>query len=220
MAGLFRLEGVEAQRGSKTVLRGLDLELEPGATAILGPSGYGKSTLLRLLNRLADPVAGTVSFRGRDVRELDPRELRRRACLVPQTPAPLSGSVARNVEFGPALCNRTADVGRALSLAGLDDSFAPRTAAELSVGEQQRVMLARALALEPEALLLDEPTAALDERARAGVEETLRRLAAELDVSVVLVTHDRGQAGRLADRTVELAEHVMHPTNPTSMPAS
>lgn len=217
---LFALEGVEAQRGGKTVLRGLQLELDGGATAILGPSGYGKSTLLRLLNRLADPVAGSVIFRGCDVRQLDPQELRRRACLVPQTPAPLPGSVAENVGFGPSQCGRPADVERALSLAGLDSTYAERMASELSVGEQQRVMLARALALEPEVLLLDEPTSALDEQARDGVEATLGRLAAELDVSVVLVTHDRGQAGRLADRVVELAEHVSPPTNPASMPAS
>lgn len=216
---LFGLEGVEAQRGGRTVLRGLDLELEPGATAILGPSGYGKSTLLRLLNRLADPVAGLVRFRGCDVRELDPRELRRRVCLVPQTPAPLVGSVAHNVRFGPSLNGRTADVSRALSLAGLDDTFAERTAVELSVGEQQRVMFARALALGPDALLLDEPTSALDERARDGVERTLRALASELDVSVVLVTHDRGQAERMADRVVELADHVI-PHPPSVLPAA
>lgn len=201
---LFRLEGVEARRGGRPVLRGLDLELGRGATAILGPSGYGKSTLLRLLNRLADPVAGSVSFRGRDVRELDPQELRRRACLVPQTPAPLPGSVAHNVELGPSLCRRTADVGRALAQAGLDESFAGRTATELSVGEQQRVMLARALALEPDVLLLDEPTSALDERTRAGVEATLVALAHEVGISIVVVTHDPAQARRLARRTVEL----------------
>ncbi len=172
---LFRLEGVEARRGGRPVLRGLDLELGRGATAILGPSGYGKSTLLRLLNRLADPVAGSVSFRGRDVRELDPQELRRRACLVPQTPAPLPGSVAHNVELGPSLCRRTADVGRALAQAGLDESFAGRTATELSVGEQQRVMLARALALEPDVLLLDEPYANLDDDAAELVSAVIMR---------------------------------------------
>jgi putative ABC transport system ATP-binding protein len=204
---IFRLDGVEARRGGRTVLRGLDLQLTRGSTAILGPSGSGKSTLLRLLNRLADPVAGRVCFHDRDVRELDPRDLRRRACLVPQTPAPLPGTVAHNVAYGPSLCGREADVPRALTLAGLDESFAGRTATELSVGEQQRVMFARALALQPEVLLLDEPTSALDERARDGVERTLGALAAELDVSVVVVTHDRGQAGRLADAVVELADH-------------
>lgn len=188
------------------MLRGVDLEIGAGATALLGPSGSGKSTLLRLLNRLADPDGGVVRFRGEDVRQLDPLELRRRATLVPQLPAPLPGTVAENVRYGPSLCGREADVSRALELAGLGDGYAGRDAAELSVGEQQRVMLARALALEPEVLLLDEPTSALDEDATAGVERTLRDLAGRLDAAIVLVTHDRGQAERLADRTVELRD--------------
>ena len=186
------------------MLRRVDLELEPGATALLGPSGSGKSTLLRLLNRLADPDSGTVRFRGDDVRSLDVLDLRRRAYLVPQLPAPLPGSVAANVRYGAELAGRGARVERALELAGLNDGYAEREADRLSVGEQQRVMLARALALEPEVLLLDEPTSALDEDARAGVERTLLDLRERLDVSFVLVTHDRAQAGRLAERTVEI----------------
>jgi putative ABC transport system ATP-binding protein len=202
--GLFSCQGVTASRGGRVVLRDLDLTIEPGATALLGPSGAGKSTLLRLLNRLADPDAGTVRFAGSDVRALDPLELRRRACLVPQLPAPVPGSVADNVRYGPSLIGREADVARFLDLAGLDPSHADRDAEALSVGEQQRMMLARALALEPEVLLLDEPTSALDERTRAGVEATLQELVRELDVSAVIVTHDRSQAQRLAGRTVDL----------------
>jgi len=201
---LFDLEGVSASRAGREVLRGLDLELGPGATVLVGPSGSGKSTLLRLLNRLADPDRGSVHFHGEDVRSLDPLALRRRACLVAQLPAPLPGSVAENVRYGPSLCGLAAEVERSLELAGLDASYAARAAESLSVGEQQRVMLARALALEPEVLLLDEPTSALDERARAGVEATLVRLVHELDVSAIVVTHDRAQAKRLARRTVEL----------------
>jgi putative ABC transport system ATP-binding protein len=186
------------------VLSGASVAIEPGATAVLGPSGVGKSTLLRLLNRLADPAAGSVRFLGRDVRELDVLDLRRRAVLVPQQPAPLPGTVAENVAYGPSLRGATADVERCLTLAGLDGSYAERDASRLSVGEQQRVMLARALALEPEALLLDEPTAALDETARTGVELTLVELQATLGISIVLVTHDRAQARRLTTRTIEL----------------
>jgi putative ABC transport system ATP-binding protein len=185
-------------------LRGLDLEVGEGATAVLGPSGSGKSTLLRLLDRLADPDEGVVRFRGQDVRDLDPLELRRRACLVPQLPAPVEGTVAANVALGPRLCGRRADVPRALELAGLDGGFAERDAERLSVGEQQRLMLARTLALEPEVLLLDEPTAALDEGARDAVERTLLDLRERLGVSMVLVTHDRAQAERLAQRTIEI----------------
>jgi putative ABC transport system ATP-binding protein len=202
---LFELDGVDAERGGTRVLHGLDLTIESGATAVVGPSGAGKSTLLRLLNRLADPVAGSVRYRGADVRELDPRELRRCACLVPQLPALLDGTVAENVRYGPELAGREADVERALTLAGLDAGFAARVADDLSVGEQQRVMLARALALEPDVLLLDEPTSALDERTRAGVEATLALLVAQIGISAVIVTHDRAQARRLARRTVTLA---------------
>jgi putative ABC transport system ATP-binding protein len=186
------------------VLEDVSLRIEAGATALLGPSGSGKSTLLRLLNRLADPDGGVVRYRGDDVCGLDVLELRRRACLVPQLPAPLPGSVAHNVRYGPSLRGRDPDVGRYLELAGLSAEYEEREASRLSVGEQQRVMLARALALEPEVLLLDEPTASLDEAAVAGVERTLRELEDGLDVSTVLVTHDRGQAGRLARRTIEI----------------
>ncbi|MDQ4048474.1 MAG: ATP-binding cassette domain-containing protein, partial [Actinomycetota bacterium] len=187
--GLFTLERVFVSRGGRPVLADLNLSLGAGATAILGPSGAGKSTLLRVLNRLTDPDSGVVRFHGQDVRSLDPLELRRRACLVPQLPAPLPGSVADNVRYGPSLCAREADVDRSLRLAGLSTDYEGREAERLSVGEQQRVMLARALALEPEVLLLDEPTSALDERARAGVEVTLARLVSELGVSAVIVTH-------------------------------
>jgi putative ABC transport system ATP-binding protein len=188
------------------VLRGLDLGIDQGATAVLGPSGSGKSTLLRLLNRLADPDEGAVRFHGRDVRSEDVLELRRRACLVPQLPAPLPGSVAANVAYGPSLRGREVDAARMLELAGLDEAFLEREAARLSVGEQQRVMLARALALEPEVMLLDEPTSALDEAAREAVERTLKELRERLGVSMLVVTHDRGQAERLADRIVELRD--------------
>ena len=183
------------------MLLDVTLSIPPGSTALLGPSGAGKSTLLRLLNRLADPDEGTVRFHGSDVRELDPLDLRRRVGLVPQLPAPVPGSVADNVAFGPRLHGEEVDPERPLQLAGLDASFADRDASRLSVGEQQRVMLARALALEPEVLLLDEPTASLDAAATGAVEEALRGLSG---VSLVLVTHDRGQAERLAERTIEL----------------
>jgi putative ABC transport system ATP-binding protein len=188
------------------VLRELTVSLPEGAVCVAGPSGSGKSTLLRLLNRLADPDEGEVRFRGEDVRSRDPLELRREACLVPQLPALLEGTVAENVEFGPRLCERDPDVPRALELAGLDLRFAGREARRLSVGEQQRVMLARALALEPRVLLLDEPTSALDPEARGAVEQTLLDLRAELGISYVLVTHDVAQANRLADHVVRVAD--------------
>jgi putative ABC transport system ATP-binding protein len=190
-------------RDGRPVLRDVTLSIPSGSTAVVGPSGSGKSTLLRLLNRLADPDEGVVRYRGEDVRELDPLELRRRVGLVPQLPAPVPGSVADNVRVGPRLHGTEVDPEPPLVLAGLDRSFLDRDASRLSVGEQQRVMLARALALEPEVLLLDEPTASLDADATAAVEDALRGLRG---VSLVLVTHDPAQAERLAERTIRLRD--------------
>jgi ABC-type glutathione transport system ATPase component len=109
-----------------------------------------------------------------------------------------------NVSFGARLAGRPTDVRAALDLAGLDERFADRPAGRLSVGEQQRVMLARALALEPRVLLLDEPTSALDERSKAAVEGTLLDLRQRLSLSFVFITHELAQAERLADRILWL----------------
>ena len=200
----FELRDVTARRGGRAVLEGLSATLPDGASCVAGPSGAGKSTLLRLLNRLVDADAGAVVYDGVDVRERDVLALRREVSLVPQLPALREGTVAENVELGPRLAGRPADVERALGLAGLDASFAPRDAGRLSVGEQQRVMLARSLALEPRVLLLDEPTSALDPAARDAVERTLLDLRERLSLSYVLVTHDEAQARRLADTVVHL----------------
>ncbi len=201
---LFALENVTYRRGGRAVIADLSVELVEGATALVGPSGAGKSTLLRLLNRLADPDEGIVRYLDRNVRDYDVLALRREVGLVPQLPALLTGTVAENVSYGPQLNGEACDVDRSLELAGLGSAFAARPAQRLSIGEQQRVMLARALALEPAVLLLDEPTAALDERARDAVERTLLDLREQLSASLVLVTHDQAQARRLADRVLVL----------------
>jgi putative ABC transport system ATP-binding protein len=201
---LFDLQRVEYSRGGKPVLRGLSAGLRDGATCVAGPSGSGKSTLLRLLNRLADPDAGRVLYRGEEVRERDPLELRREVCLVPQLPALLEGSVEENIHFAASCAGREADVERLLGLAGLDSSFAERDTGKLSVGEQQRAMLARALAVEPRVLLLDEPTSALDADARDAIEATLKDLRRRLEISIVLVTHDPEQARRMAEWVVRM----------------
>ncbi|MGA8218698.1 MAG: ATP-binding cassette domain-containing protein [Solirubrobacterales bacterium] len=201
---LFDLEKVRYSRGGKLVLRDLDVRLPVGASSIVGPSGSGKSTLLRLLNRLADPDSGRVVYEGKDVRELDPLELRREVSLVPQLPALIDGTVHDNVAYGARLAGHSFDARSCLELAGLDPAFEGRDASKLSVGEQQRVMLARALALEPRVLLLDEPTSALDQSARDAVEATLQGLRARTAISIVVVTHDVEQARRLADHVVRI----------------
>ncbi|HKI66197.1 MAG TPA: phosphate ABC transporter ATP-binding protein [Solirubrobacterales bacterium] len=203
---LFELRDVSLTRGERRVLDSIDAEIEPGATAIVGPSGAGKSTLLRLLNRLSDPESGTIAYRGRPLDSYDPLALRREVSLVPQLPALLPGTVESNLAYAAKLAGKQLDTAECLRRAGLAAEFAERDVSRLSVGEQQRAMLARALAQQPGVLLLDEPTSALDSEARDAIEATLRRLRAELDLSLVVVTHDPEQARRLADRAVRLRD--------------
>jgi putative ABC transport system ATP-binding protein len=201
---LFELRDVCYSRGGRGVLRDISVRIPAGASALVGPSGAGKSTLLRLLNRLADPESGEISYRGRSLDAYDPLELRREVSLVPQLPALLEGSVGSNLAFAARLAGRQPDEARCLALAGLDADFAGREVSALSVGEQQRAMLARPLAQEPRVLLLDEPTAALDEAARDAIEETFAQLRREIDIAIVLVTHDPAQARRLGDYVIRL----------------
>jgi putative ABC transport system ATP-binding protein len=204
MGSLFELAGVSLARGGRTVLDVVSARLPNGTSCIAGPSGSGKSTLLRLFNRLADPDAGEVVYRGVSVQDRDPLELRREVCLVPQLPALLDGSVEDNIRFAARLAGRDPDVPRLLELAGLRSAYRERDSSQLSVGEQQRAMLARALAVEPRVLLLDEPTSALDVDARDAVERTVTELRERIEVSVVLVTHDLAQARRMASWVVRL----------------
>jgi putative ABC transport system ATP-binding protein len=201
---LFELRDVGLTRGGRVVLDGVSAGIPPGATAIVGPSGSGKSTLLRLLNRLADPDRGEVSYRGEPLAGYEPLALRREVALVPQLPALLEGTVESNLAYAAGLAGKALDASRCLRLAGLDPAYAGRDVAKLSVGEQQRAMLARALAQQPAVLLLDEPTSALDHGARDAIEAALAELRRELEIAVVLVTHDPEQARRLSDWVVRL----------------
>lgn len=170
--------------------------------AVVGPSGAGKSTLLRLLNRLDEPDEGTVYIDGRDYREVEPETLRRRVGYVPQQPALRDGTVRENVTTGPRLRGEDVDerdVERLLDRVDLA-GYRSRDVGGLSGGERQRVAIARSVFNRPEVLLLDEPTSSLDDAVEEQVETLLEDLIAELDLTVVLVTHDRAQAKRLADR--------------------
>ncbi|HEX5376628.1 MAG TPA: ATP-binding cassette domain-containing protein [Solirubrobacterales bacterium] len=203
---LFELRDVSLDRGERRVLDSVSAEVPDGATVIVGPSGAGKSTLLRLLNRLADPGAGTISYRDRPLDSYDPLRLRHEVSLVPQLPALLEGTVESNVAYAAKLADKPADAERCLRLAGLDPGFAARDVSKLSIGEQQRAMLARALVQEPAVLLLDEPTSALDHAARDAIEATLAGLRRELEISIVVVSHDPEQAQRLGEWVVRMEE--------------
>ena len=188
------------------ILRGVDADVpNENITAVVGPSGAGKSTLLRAINRLVEPTAGEVYLDGEPTSAMSPLELRRRVGMVFQLPALFGDTVEEATLYGARLAGRSADAGRLLELAGLDASFMGKAPQSLSVGEQQRVSIARALALEPEVLLMDEPTSALDEAARRRIEELVGELNASLGLTIVLVSHDLDQVERVADRVVLLA---------------
>src|SRR5437764_11017395 len=171
-----------------------------GLTAMVGTSGAGKTTLLRLLTRLDDPDEGHVLLDGKDVRDYDVLELRRRVQYVGQVPVTFPGTVAENL----AMADPSADTAALLGRVGLSPALGERRADALSVGEAQRLSLARALACDPEALLLDEPTSALDTASKGGIERLIRSLA-DGGLTVVLVTHDPRQAADLADAVIEVA---------------
>jgi putative ABC transport system ATP-binding protein len=174
--------------------------------AIVGPSGSGKSSLLRLLNRLDEPTSGTVYLEGTDYRQTDPRILRRKVGLVTQRPYLFPGTVGQNLTFGPA------QHGEVLSQESIDDllvkvglrGYSTRNVANLSGGEAQRVAVARTLANSPLILLLDEPTSALDEASKFEIEALLRNIVLGQRLTCVIVTHDRAQAARLAEEALVL----------------
>jgi putative ABC transport system ATP-binding protein len=206
-APLFELSGVSLRFGEATALDGVDLVVAPaGITVVVGPSGAGKSMLLRLLNRLEVPSEGEVRYRGRPLGSLDPLALRRQVGMVFQRPAPFPGSVRDNLAVADADPEGgEADYVAALRSAGLGPDFLDRAADELSGGESQRMCLARTLVTHPAALLMDEPTAALDRDARLRLERTARALA-DGGCPLVWVTHDLDQCERLADETVVLVD--------------
>jgi putative ABC transport system ATP-binding protein len=202
---LFELTGVSLRLGDATVLDHIDLTVAgTGITVVVGPSGAGKSMLLRLLNRLEVPSEGEIRFRGKPLDTLDPLALRRQVGMVFQRPAPFPGTVRDNLAVAdPDPEGGDDDYVAALRSADLGPEFLDRSADELSGGEAQRMCLARTLVTNPSALLMDEPTAALDRDARMRLERTARTLADE-GRPLVWVTHDLDQCERLADATVVL----------------
>jgi ABC-type multidrug transport system fused ATPase/permease subunit len=194
---------LSARRAGRPVLQGVEFSARRGRVlAVAGASGAGKSTLLRCLNRLTEPDAGRIALDGQDIRALDPPVLRRRVALVAQAPVMLPGTVADNLAYGvPDLSD--SDRAAALTAAGLDVEFLARPARALSGGERARVALARALTRRPDAILLDEPTAALDADTARLVATTITALA-QRDLIVIVATHDLALAGQVADDTIRL----------------
>jgi tungstate transport system ATP-binding protein len=205
---LYQLRGVTRAYGRRRVVDVEALDIERGEIlCLVGPSGSGKSTLLRLLNFLEPPTAGTILFDGQPVPPDPPLDLLRRVTTVFQRPILLNRSVRDNVAYGLRLRGLSLDgrVDEALDRVGLT-AFAHQPARKLSGGELQRAALARALVLDPEVLLLDEPTANLDPYNVGLIESIVRAQNRERGTTVVLVTHNVFQARRLASQAGLLLE--------------
>lgn len=195
-------------------LDGVSLEVRTGETlCLIGTSGSGKTTLMKTINRLIQPTAGQVRIDGRDVQEEDPIRLRRRIGYVIQkgglfphlTVQQNVGLLCRLEGWDPA--RAAARVGQLLALVNLPAAtFGARYPAELSGGQRQRVGVARALALDPPIVLMDEPFGALDPITRGQIHEEFLRLKAEVGKTIVIVTHDMSEAFKLGDR-VALLDH-------------
>ncbi len=172
--------------------------------AVVGPSGAGKTSFLRLINRLDEPTRGTVFLDGVDYRTIPPRVLRRRVGMVMQFPYLFPGTVADNIRFAPLQRGEEIsdeEIDRLLAQVDLP-GYREREVSQLSGGEAQRVSLARTLANSPEVLLLDEPTSALDDKAKASVEALIVRIIREQKLTCLIVTHDNAQALRMANRAM------------------
>ncbi len=211
---------VRVRRGRTLVLRDVSLRCRAGELlAVLGPNGAGKSTLVRALAGLL-PYGGSVEVAGTEVSTLSPRERARRIAFVPQRSGLRSALRVEEVvaqgryAHGPGVGDSRDPIGAALETVGLQ-SFARRSFTTLSVGEQQRVLLARALAGESELLILDEPTAPLDVRHSLETFALLRGLA-ERGRAVLVVMHELDDARRFADRAVLLRDGALETSGPSS----
>jgi phosphate transport system ATP-binding protein len=220
---IFQLEEVAVSYGDKPAIRDVSFDIARNEiTALIGPSGCGKSTLIRCLNRMNDLIAsarveGSVLYHGQDLYapEVDAVEVRKRIGMVFQKPNPFPKSIYDNIAFGPRVLGMKGSmdelVERALRHAALWDEVKDRlktNAYGMSGGQQQRLCIARALAVEPDVILMDEPCSALDPISTGKIEDLMMIL--KRDYSIVIVTHNMQQAARVSDKTafftVELDE--------------
>ena len=206
---LFSLQSVSLQLGKRKILNSFSASIPSDeVTCVIGASGSGKTTFLKLLNGMFLPMDGEILYRGKRLYEYPPRELRRDVAYIAQKPIMFLGTVKDNLLYGPRIWGFHVDDSVLVSLlekVGLDSSFMDRPAHELSGGEKKRVAIARALVLNPHVLLLDEPTGDLDVVSSRVIEKLVVKLKEE-GISIVFVTHDVDEVRRIAERVLVIRD--------------
>ena len=199
------------------ILEGVSFAVPPGGRlVVIGRSGSGKSTLLRLLNRLDEPRGGSIYFEGRLLRELDPLKLRREIAFVGQTPVVFEGTVRENLLTRPRGVPSPPEdrLSSSLQDVGLSPDLLDRSADSLSVGERQRLCLARALVADPKVLLLDEPTSALDPRSLGVISDLILSLLERRSMTAIATTHQPEFVRRLGGAVLLLEGGRARPSVP------
>jgi osmoprotectant transport system ATP-binding protein len=222
---VITFERVSKSFGATQAISDFSLRIEDGALcALIGPSGCGKSTVLRMVNAMVLADTGKVEINGEDIRRLDPVELRRRIGYVIQSVGLFPHwTVAENIAAVPRLLGwsaqkRSERIDQIVDLLHIDPSLLPRYPHQLSGGQQQRIGVARALAADPEIVLMDEPFAALDPVSRATLQDELRSLHAQSGKTIAFVTHDMDEALRIATHMVVMDQgHVVQTGTPTEI---
>lgn len=214
MDTVFKVENLDLYYGEKHALKNINIDIYKNkVTAFIGPSGCGKSTLLRCFDRMNDlidecKITGLISYEGKDIKQMNPIELRTEVGMVFQNPNPFPMSIFDNVAYGPrcqGIKNKatlTKIVVESLKKAALYDEVSDRlkdSALSLSGGQQQRLCIARCIAMNPKVILMDEPTSALDPIATLKIEELMEDL--KKDFTIIIVTHNMQQATRISDYT-------------------
>ena len=218
MEPVISYQNVTKIYGAQTALHDVSLDIAVGTfVTVVGASGGGKTTLLKMVNRLIEPTSGEIFIRGQNIKELDLIELRRSigyaiqgSVLFPHM------TVEENISYVPRLWNKgdhartRRAVQKWMELMHLPETLLSRYPDELSGGQQQRVGIARALAASPEILLMDEPFGAVDEVTRSALQEELRRIYRETGITILFVTHDIREAMRLGTHVIVVAEGCVH----------
>jgi len=211
---VLRIRDLTRRVGDKTIIDGVTFEFLPGRLyTVLGPSGAGKSSLLRLINRLDEPTGGEVDFEGAEHCSMDPGRLRQKIGFLFQTAYLFPGTVRDNLRYADESISE-ARMRQLLNRSAVPEKMLDSPVDNLSGGEAQRVALARMLATEPAVVLLDEPTSALDPTATSVIEKTVKQLAAEDHLCVIMVTHNPEQALRMGGEALLLVDGRLVETGP------